>query len=174
MSIMRVAVIAVLACVRSHVGYAETRPDFSGNWVLSKAKSKQRDPRQFKRQTMEVSQHDPDLNVDIRDQQPDGHEFRAYLNLKTDGTPAVAILGSPQRAVIRWKGSSMVIRWNLDGTAVSSSGRSGDKVRPPRSPGPGLFLRMATTRSMTYTFTAMSPVISSSGGFSREWANGSS
>ena len=80
---------------------------------------------------MEVWQHDPDLNVDIRDQQPDGHEFRAYLNLKTDGTPAVAILGSPQRAVIRWKGSSMVIRWNLDGTPSSSNGGSGRQGATP-------------------------------------------
>ena len=130
-SIMRAAAIAVLVCAVSHVGYAGTRPDFSGNWILSKSKSKQRDSRQFKRQTMEVSKHDPDLSVDIRDQQPDGHEFRAYLNLKTDGTPTVAILGSPQRAVIRWKGNSMVIRWNLDGTASSSGGGSGRQGATP-------------------------------------------
>jgi hypothetical protein len=124
MNIRKAAVLTILASAMSIAGYAEPRPDFSGKWILSKAKSKQRDPRQFKRQTLEVSQHDPDLDVEIRDEQPDGHEFRAYLNLKTDGTPAVAILGSPQRAVIRWKGNQMVIRWNLGGTTSISSGRS--------------------------------------------------
>jgi len=119
MRIMRTVVLIIFACVVS-TG-SETTPDFSGKWVLSKAKSKQRDPRQFKRQTMEVSQHDPDLDVDLRCERPDGGEFRAYLNFKTDGTPAVAILGAPQRAVIRWKGRTMVIRWNLDGIASGSN-----------------------------------------------------
>ena len=132
MGVSRAPVLAVLIFVVSHAGYAEGRPDFSGKWILNKAKSKQRDPRQFERQAMEVSQHDPDLNVDIRDVQQDGHEFRAYLNLKTDGSATVVILGSPQRAVIRWKGDRMVIRWNLDGTAASSSGRSGKEgANPP-------------------------------------------
>ena len=131
-SMRATTVLTILVSVISNTGYAQTRPDFSGKWVLSKTKSKQRDPRQFKRQTLEVSQHDPDLEVDICDEQPDGHEFRAYLNLKTDGTPAAAILGTPQRAVIRWKGNQMVIRWNLDGTASSASGRSGRQGATPR------------------------------------------
>ena len=44
MSIMRVAVIAVLVCVGSHVGYAETRPDFSGNWVLKQGEKQAAGP----------------------------------------------------------------------------------------------------------------------------------
>ena len=141
MSIRKIVVFTIFACAMSIVGHAEPRPDFSGKWVLSKAKSKQRDPRQFERQTLEVSQHDPDLDIDIRDEQPDGHEFRAYLNLKTDGTPAIAILGSPQRTVIRWSGNKMVIRWNLDGTAASSSGRS---------------VRQGATPPFTWTWTLSS------------------
>jgi len=130
---MRTATIStILAFVMVDAVYAETRPDFSGKWVLSKAKSKQRDPRQFKRQTLEVLQHDPDLEVDIRDEQPDGHEFRAYLNLKTDGTPTIAILGSPQTAVIRWKGNQMVIRWNLDASTSTTGGGSWRHAATPR------------------------------------------
>ena len=104
------AILMMLACMLSKAGLAQDRRDFSGTWVLNKARSKQRGPHQFTRQTMEVSQHDPDLDIHIRDQQPDGHEFRAYLKLKTNGTPAVAILGAPQRAVVRWAGRKMLIR----------------------------------------------------------------
>jgi hypothetical protein len=121
-------VLTLLLSVVSQLGYGETKPDFSGNWVLNKTKSKQRNPGQFKRQTMEVRQKDPELNVDLRSEQP---EFRAYLNLKTDGTPAVAILGSPQRAVIKWDGNKMIIRWNLDGTASSSGSGSGRQGASP-------------------------------------------
>lgn len=116
------AILLVMAWMPGPARPAQDRPDFSGSWVLSKARSKQRDPRQFTRQTMEVSQHDPDLDIQIRDQLPDGHQFQAYLNLKTNGTPAVALLGAPQRAVVRWAGRKMVIRWNLDGTASGQSG----------------------------------------------------
>ncbi|HEV2380421.1 MAG TPA: hypothetical protein VG206_11575 [Terriglobia bacterium] len=123
----------MLACILNTAGLAQDRPNFSGSWVLNKTKSKQRDPRQFTRQTMEVSQRDPDLKIQIRDQEPDGHEFRAYLDLKTNGDPAVAILGAPQTAVVRWADRKMLIRWNLDGTAsnkdVGPSGRQG--ATPP-------------------------------------------
>jgi hypothetical protein len=123
--------LIMLASILNTAGLAEDRPNFSGSWVLNKMKSKQRDPRQFTRQTMEVSQRDPDLDIQIRDQEPDGHEFRAYLNLKTNGAPAVAILGAPQRAVVRWAGRRMLIRWNLDGTASDQCGASGSHGATP-------------------------------------------
>jgi hypothetical protein len=85
----------ILTLVMSVTGFPQTRPDFSGKWALNKAKSKERNPRQFKHSTIEVSQHDPELDLQLRDERPDGREFRAYLNLKTDGTSAVSILGSP-------------------------------------------------------------------------------
>jgi len=125
-------ILMMLACMLNHAAIAQDRPDFSGQWVLNKARSKQRDPRQFMRQTMEVSQHDPDLDIQIRDLEPDGHEFRAYLKLKTNGNAAVAILGGPQRADVRWEGRKMLIRWNLDGTASDrSAGASGRQGATP-------------------------------------------
>jgi hypothetical protein len=96
-------------------------PDFSGRWILNKVKSHEAYPKMFKRRTMEVSQHDASLDAEIRDEEPDGSEFRAYLNLKTDGTPTVAILGAPQHVVARWQGRSLMIRWNLDQPASGQS-----------------------------------------------------
>jgi len=110
---MRVFVlIATLVCT-SQAGRAEAKTDFSGRWILNKSKSKEANPSMFKRRTMDVSQKGIDLNVDIRDEEPDGSEFRAYLNFKIDGTPTVSILGAPQRAVLRWDGAKLIIRWNL-------------------------------------------------------------
>lgn len=125
------ALILAFVCIVSIPGLGQTRPDFSGKWILDKARSRQRDPQQFKRQAMEVSQQGTDLNIQIRAVQPNGREFRAYLNLRTDGTPIVAVLGAPQRAVVRWIGRKMVIRWNLDrsGSGESNSGRQG--ASPP-------------------------------------------
>ena len=127
------AFLLILAGIVCNVGRAQNRPDFSGSWVLNKTKSKQRNPHQFLRQSMDVSQRDPDLEIDIRDQEPNGHEFRAYLHLKTDGTPVVAILGAPQRAVVRWEGSKMTIRWNLDGSASDCGGATAGRqgATPP-------------------------------------------
>jgi hypothetical protein len=105
MRMLKNAIPVMLAMIISNAGFAQARLDFSGKWVLNKTKSKERNPRQFKRSTMEVSQHDPDLDIQLRDERPEGGEFRAYLNLKTDGTPAIGILGSPQRAVIGWEGN---------------------------------------------------------------------
>jgi hypothetical protein len=129
---MPTAVTAViLTLIMSITSFSQTRPDFSGKWVLNKAKSKERNPRQFKRSTMEVLQHDPELDIQVRDERPDGQEFRAYLNLKTDGTSAIGILGSPQRAVIRWEGDKMVIRWNMDRPASAAGGASGRQGATP-------------------------------------------
>lgn len=119
----------VLALLLSISAESQTRPDFSGHWTLNKARSREHNPRQFKHSAMEVSQHDSALDIQIRDVRPDGREFRAYLDLKTDGTPAVAILGAPQRAVIRWQGNKMIIRWNMDGGR--SSGGSGQQGATP-------------------------------------------
>lgn len=132
MRIFGIIVSIVFAYTVGHTGFAQPRPDFSGHWVLNKTKSKEYSPSMFKRRSMEVSQKDPTLDIDIRDEEPDGREFRAYLNLKTDGAPAVAMLGSPQRAVVRWEDSKLVIRWNLDGTTANPSGSSGRQgARPP-------------------------------------------
>jgi hypothetical protein len=131
MTILRITATVVLLYTVGTSGHSETRPDFAGHWVLNKAKSKEYSPSMFKRRSMEVSQKDPGLDIDIRDEEPDGREFRAYLNLKTNGETAVAILGSPQRAVVRWEDSKLVIRWNLDGTAVNSSGSSGRQGATP-------------------------------------------
>jgi hypothetical protein len=131
MTIFRITASVVLACTVANSGLSETRPNFSGHWVLNKAKSKEYSPSMFKRRTMEVSQKDPALDIDIRDEESGGREFRAYLNLKTNGEAAVAMLGSPQRAVIRWEDSKLVIRWNLDDTVANSSGSSGRQGATP-------------------------------------------
>jgi hypothetical protein len=121
---MRVFVlIATLVCT-SQAGRAEAKTDFSGRWILNKSKSKEANPSMFKGRTMDVSQKGIDLNVDIRDEEPDGSEFRAYLNFKIDGTPTVSILGAPQRAVLRWDGAKLIIRWNLDSPPPGTSSRN--------------------------------------------------
>jgi len=120
---MRVFVlVAALVCI-SHAGRAEAKTDFSGRWILNKSKSREANPSMFKRRTMDVSQNGIDLAVAIRDEEPDGSEFRAYLNFKIDGTPTVSILGAPQRAVLRWEGAKLIIRWNLDSSPPGTSSR---------------------------------------------------
>lgn len=130
MKVTALTVMVVFAC-SSQLGQAQPKPDFSGRWVLSKTKSKEASPSMFKRRTMEVSQKGTELDVDIRDLEPDGGEFRAYLNFKTDGTPTVSILGAPQRAVLRWEGAKLIIRWNLDGIPGKPSARSGQQGATP-------------------------------------------
>ena len=131
MTVFAVAVIGVLVCI-GQPGQAQPMTDFSGRWVLNKTKSKEASPSMFKRRTMEVSQKGTELEVDIRDEEPDGPEFRAYLNFKTDGTPTVSILGAPQLAVLRWDGAKLIIRWNLDGpTPGGSSVRPGQQGATP-------------------------------------------
>ena len=113
-------------------GSAQTRPDFSGQWVLHKAKSKEHRPAQFRRQTMEVVHSEPNLEVSIRAEQPKGREFRAYLDFKTDGTPAEVVLGAVHRVVARWESSKLLIRWNMDTrTRSSTSGGSGRQGATP-------------------------------------------
>lgn len=107
------AALAILVLLCAPAG-AQTPPDFSGHWVLNKAKSKEHRPDQFKDRRMEVVHSEPDLSVTIRDERPNGGEFRAYLDFKTDGTPTESFLGAPQQAVARWEGSKLVIRWNMD------------------------------------------------------------
>jgi hypothetical protein len=136
---MRVFVLMIaLVCTR-RAGRAETKTDFSGRWILNKPKSKEANPSMFKRRTMDVSQKDIELDVDIRDEEPDGSEFRAYLNFKMDGTPTVSILGAPQRAVLRWDGAKLIIRWNLDSPppGTSSRNRPGQHAATPPSHGLG-------------------------------------
>ena len=131
MTILRIAASVAFAYTAGNWGLSETRPDFSGHWVLNKAQSKEYSPSMFKRRSMEVSQKDPGLDIDIRDEEPDGREFRAYLNLKTNGEAAVAMLGSRQRAVVRWENSKLVILWNLDGAAANYSGSPGRQGATP-------------------------------------------
>lgn len=131
MTILRIAASVAFAYIAGNSGLSETKPDFSGHWVLNKPKSKEYSPSMFKRRSMEVSQKDPGLDIDIRDEEPDGREFRAYLSLKTNGEAALAMLGSRQRAVGRWEDSKLVIRWNLDGTAANSSDLSGRQGATP-------------------------------------------
>jgi hypothetical protein len=130
--IVPVAGVIAYLLAFSQPGPTQGKTDFSGRWVLNKAKSKEANPAMFRRRTMEVSQSDAELNVDIRDEEPDGHEFRAYLNFRIDGTPTINILGARQQAVVRWDGAKLIIRWNLDGTPPkTSNSRSGPQGATP-------------------------------------------
>jgi hypothetical protein len=143
---MRVfALIAALLCTRQ-AGRAEAKTDLSGRWILNKSKSKEANPSMFMRRTMDVSQKGIDLDVDIQDEEPDGSEFRAYLNFKIDGTPTVSILGVPQRAVLQWDGAKLIIRWNLDNLLQEPRRGIGPGSRAPHPPSHGLGRAQRTGR----------------------------